>query len=147
MVFAKEDRVQAPATLFDEGEKDAHGQTFSEGLLSKGLGTHCFGSVTLVLKKRGREPQCYRVKWDDGSNTKLNHEHLEAAAPLSDDEEAADDDADGEDHRLTVDGADTDEEEGNAHMTRPTERVVPEDGGVDNANNVCAMGEIGRAHV
>jgi hypothetical protein len=133
--------VQALATLFDEGEKDDNGQTFSQGLLARGLGTHCFGTVTFVLKKKGRDPQTYRVKWDDGTNTKINHQHLEAAAPLSDEEEGADDDADGEDNTLTVDGDVTDEEDGSACMTRPVEHVVPVDGGVDDANNVCAMGE------
>ena len=44
--------------------------TFSQRQLGKDLGAFCFGTVTFVYRK-------YRVRWDDGSLSQVEHQHLE----------------------------------------------------------------------
>ena len=43
-LYAKEARVQALATLFDEGTEDAQGKTYSQKRLGNGLGGYCLGT-------------------------------------------------------------------------------------------------------
>ena len=66
MVLSVHDRVKSRATLYDEGTEDENGLTFSQRQLGKGLGAFCFGEVTHVYRKTGRQSQKYRVKWDSG---------------------------------------------------------------------------------
>ena len=54
MIFAKGDRVQALASLFDEGTENQHWRTFSERERDRGNGRYCFGRVTHAHKVRGR---------------------------------------------------------------------------------------------
>jgi len=54
MIFAKGDRVQALASLFDEGTEDEHGRKFSQRERDNGNGLYCFGRVTHAHKVRGR---------------------------------------------------------------------------------------------
>jgi hypothetical protein len=67
MVLSVGDRVKSCATLYDAGTEDENGLTFSQRQLGKGLGAFCFGAVTDVYRKVGRQSQKYRVKWDDGT--------------------------------------------------------------------------------
>ena len=56
--FAKQDRVQAVATLFDgDDDADDNGLTHSQRLLANGLGTLCYGTIT-TQEIRRRAP-CY----------------------------------------------------------------------------------------
>jgi hypothetical protein len=116
MVFTKKDRVQAKASLFDDGTEDHNGLTFSAHMLANGLGEWCFGTITLTLKRQGRAPQWYRVKWDDGSTTKIEHEHLLPMDPDLDGDHANSSDDEDNDVGVaggtTVDDAVTDEEDG-----------------------------------
>jgi hypothetical protein len=70
-------RVKSRATSYDAGTEDENGLTFSQRQLGKGLGAFCFGLVTHVYRKVGRQSQKYRVKWDDGSISQVLHEHVE----------------------------------------------------------------------
>ena len=77
MVLSVDDRVKSLATLYDAGTEDENGCTFSQRQLGKGLGAFCYGAVTFVYRKTGRNPQKYRVRWDDGSVMPVLSEHLE----------------------------------------------------------------------
>jgi hypothetical protein len=67
MVLSANDRVKSRSTLYDEGIEDENGLSFSQRQLGKGLGAFCYGAVTHIYRKTGRQPQKYRVRWDDGS--------------------------------------------------------------------------------
>ena len=77
MVLSVNDRVKSRATLYDQGTEDENGLLFSQRQLGQGLGLFCFGAVTHVYRKSGRQPQKYRVRWDDGSISQVLHEHVE----------------------------------------------------------------------
>jgi hypothetical protein len=77
MVLSVGDRVKCRATFYDAGTEDENGLTFSQRQLGKGLGAFCFGAVTHVYRKVGRQSQKYRVKWDDGTVSQVLIEHLE----------------------------------------------------------------------
>ncbi len=77
MPLSVSDRVKSRAVLYDQGTEDENGLTFSQRQLGKGLGAFCFGTVSFVYRKRGRKVQKYRVKWDDGSISQVEHQHLE----------------------------------------------------------------------
>ncbi len=61
MVLSANDSVKSRATLYlyDEGTEDENGLRFSQRQLAKGLGAFCFGAVTHVYRKTGRQPQKY----------------------------------------------------------------------------------------
>ena len=77
MVLRVGDRVKSRATLYDVGTEDEDGLTFSQRQLGKGLGAFCFGEVTHVYRKLGRQSQKDRMKWDNGEVSPVLHEHLE----------------------------------------------------------------------
>ena len=77
MVLSVGDRVKSRATLYDAGTEDENGSTFSQRQLGKGVGAFCYGAVTHVYRKVGRQSQKYRVKWDDGTVSQVLSEHLE----------------------------------------------------------------------
>ena len=133
MLFAKDARVQAQATLFDAGTEDAQGRTYSQKRLGNGLGAYCLGTVTRVYRKDTRNRsavQKYMVKWDEGTSTAIEEQHLElfvpAAAQGSD--ESGDNEASGMSEFLTRDGEETDDDK-EALDRDPTAApaVVPED--------------------
>ncbi len=49
MVFETKVRVQALATLFDEGTEDPQGRTYSQKRSANGLGDYCLGTITRVV--------------------------------------------------------------------------------------------------
>jgi hypothetical protein len=77
MPLSVSDRVKSSATLSDQGQEDENGLTFSQRQLGKGLGAFCFGTVTFVYSKRGRGVKKYRVRWNDGSLSQVEHQHFE----------------------------------------------------------------------
>jgi hypothetical protein len=139
MVLSVGDRVKSRATLYDAGTEDENGLTFSQRQLGKGLGAFCFGAVTHVYRKVGRQSQKYRVKWDDGTVSQVLHEYLELLSVG----EGSSDVGGGTDINeetdfdifVTVDGEETDDEaEGHQGLTEVGE--VTRVGGVVEVGNV-----------
>jgi hypothetical protein len=88
--FKKDDLVRVHATRFNapDGKKDKNGRTFAEDWEKKGHGEWCHGRVTFVYKKKSRQPQKYRILYDEGTVMESLEEHMEATAEGdSDDEE------------------------------------------------------------
>ena len=132
-LFAKEARVQALATLFDEGTEDAQGRTYSQKRLGNGLGAYCLGTVTWVYRLQPRNRRAvhkYMVKWDEGTSTALEEQHLELFVPAAalGSDESADNECSGMSQFLTRDGEETDDDE-EALDTDPAAApaVAPED--------------------
>ena len=114
--FKKDDRIKSLATLYDVNTIDENGQTFSQRWAGNGNGEYCFGKVTMVYKKQSREPQKYKIRWDDQSTSPALHEHLLDASQddFEIDPEAEEDD--GDSAHISVervqDGYDTEDEGG-----------------------------------
>jgi hypothetical protein len=79
MVFEKDARVQALASLFDAGTEDAQGRTYSQKRKANGLGDYCLGTITRVYRGARNTEQKYMVKWDEGTSTSLVERHLALA--------------------------------------------------------------------
>ena len=114
MVFEKDARVQALASLFDAGTEDAQGRTYSQKRKANGLGDYCYGTITRVYRSgmvgRATE-QKYMVKWDEGTSTSLLERHLALAEGTAGSAVTnADDEASGLSDFLTRDGDLTDED-------------------------------------
>jgi hypothetical protein len=77
--FKKGDFVRVHATKFD-GEKDDEGRLFSEKWEQDGNGEWCYGTISHVYTKKGRQPQNYRIKYDEGTAMQCTEEHIETAA-------------------------------------------------------------------
>ena len=69
--------MRAKATLFDEGTADRNGLLFSQKWAADGHGEWCYGSVSWIYCRRGRQVQRYRVKYDEGTTQEALEEHLE----------------------------------------------------------------------
>ena len=139
MVLSVGDRVKSRATLYDEGTEDEDGLTFSQRQLGKGLGAFCFGEVTHVYRKTGRQSQKYRVKWDSREVSQVLHEHLELVSVVEGSSDVGGgtdiDEATDYNRFVTVDGEETDEEgEG--------EQEVAEEGEVTRVGGVVEVGEV-----
>ena len=76
--FKKGDFVRVHAKKFD-GERDEEGRLFSEKWDQDGNGEWCYGSITHVYSKKGRQPQNYRVKYDEGTVMQCIEDHIETA--------------------------------------------------------------------
>ena len=114
MVLSVGDRVKSRATLYDAGTEDEEGNTFSQRQLGKGLGAFCYGAVTHVYRKVGRQSQKYRVRWDDGTIGQVLSEHLELVSVQEGSRDVGggpdiNEDQDF-DRFVTVDGEETDED-------------------------------------
>ena len=111
-------RVHATRFNAPDGKKDKNGRTFAEDWEKKGHGEWCHGRVTFVYKKKSRQPQKYRILYDEGTVMESLEEHMEATAEGdSDDEEDTTEDleytqAEVEDQE---DGPPGNEEEGEDH--------------------------------
>ena len=81
--FKKDDLVRVHATRFNapDGKKDKNGRTFAEDWEKKGHGEWCHGRVTFVYKKKSRQPQKYRILYDEGTVMESLEEHMEAFWP------------------------------------------------------------------
>ena len=93
------------------------GLTFSQREAAKGNGEWCHGKITWVYARPGRTLQRYRVKWDEGSVTQVEHQHLEPCDLEEDDDADAHDEIDPEDQVdqcVHVDGDVTDSDDDNA---------------------------------
>ena len=114
MVFEKDARVQALATLFDAGTEDAQGRTYSQKRKANGLGDYCLGTITRVYRV-GTNPrnfyQKYMVKWDEGTSTPVEEQHLTLfEGTVGSEVTNADDESSGLSDFLTRDGELTDDE-------------------------------------
>ena len=65
--FKKGDLVRVHAKEFD-GERDEEGRLFSEKWAADGHGEWCYGTISHVYVRKGREAQKYRIKYDEGSS-------------------------------------------------------------------------------
>ena len=65
--FKKGDLVRVHAKEFD-GERDEEGRRFSEKWAADGHGEWCYGAISHVYVRKGREAQKYRIKYDEGSS-------------------------------------------------------------------------------
>ena len=88
--FAKGDRVRAKATLFDEGTADRNGLLFSQKWAADGHGEWCYGTVSWIYVRRGRQVQKYRVKYDEGTTQEALEEHLEVVIGEEDSDSGSD---------------------------------------------------------
>jgi hypothetical protein len=117
MVLEKDARIQALATLFDEGTEDAQGRTYSQKRSANGLGEYCLGTITRVLVYRlpggGKNAvQKYMVKWDEGTSTTIEERHLALVeGPDGGVLGSADNETSGMSEFLTRDGEETDDDE------------------------------------
>ena len=110
MVFEKDARVQALASLFDAGTEDAQGRTYSQKRTANGLGDYCFGTITRVYRVGRNAEGKYMVKWDEGTSTSLVERHLTLAAGIGAAVTNADDETAGLTDYVTRDGDVTDDE-------------------------------------
>jgi hypothetical protein len=90
--YKKDDYVKVLATAFDNEKRDKAGRNFSEDWLHQGNGIWCYGTISRVYVKRGRQPQKYSIKYDGGQSMAALEGQIEPAN--EDDEE----DADGEEN-------------------------------------------------
>ena len=128
MVLSVSDRVKSSAVLYDHATEDENGLTFSQRQLAKGLGAFCYGAVTFVYSQRGRAVQKYRVRWDDGSLSQVEEQHLELVTV----EEGSSDVGGGTDINeetdfdrfVTVDSEETDDEDERAPETTVAQEVT-----------------------
>ena len=60
-------------------ERDEEGRLFSEKWEQDGNGEWCYGSITHVYSKKGRQPQNYRIKYDEGSVMQCIEDQIETA--------------------------------------------------------------------
>jgi len=101
--FNKGDRVRLKATLFDNGKRDRNGLLFSEDWLAKGNCEWCYGTVSFVYVKKGRQAQKYRVKYDGGQTMTSMEEQMELAGVEEEnlDESSAVDEMEGSDYEAS----------------------------------------------
>jgi hypothetical protein len=62
MMLDNKARVQALATLYDAGTKDAQSRTYSQKRAASGLGAYCLGTITRLYRMARNAPQKYMVK-------------------------------------------------------------------------------------
>ena len=65
--FVKGDQVRVHGTKFD-GIIDELGLSFSQRWARDGNGEWCYGKISYVYKKIGRQPQKYRILYHDGTS-------------------------------------------------------------------------------
>ena len=92
--FAKGDRVRVYATRFDKEEVEEGEELFSEKWAADGNGIWCYGVVSRVYVKKGRNAQEYMIRYDNGESMKGVEEHLEPATDDSDSEYNSEEDRD-----------------------------------------------------
>ena len=83
--FNKGDFVRVHAKKFD-GEMDEEGRLFSEKWEQDGNGEWCYGTISYVYRKKGRQPWNYRIKYDEGTAMQCTEDHIETAAEGQDSE-------------------------------------------------------------
>ena len=141
MGFELRARVQARATLFDEGTEDAQGRKYSEVRRGKGLGEFCLGTVTRVWAKKRTAAQKYQVKWDEGTSTSLEEEHLSLVAEANETAANADDEGSGLSDYLTRDGESTDGDEDEIEGATQGELMAGPEDVITPLNGVVQCGE------
>ena len=134
-------RVQTRATLFDEGTEDAQGRKYSEVRTAKGLGEFCLGSISRVWPKKRTGPQKYKVKWDEGTSTSLEEEHLSLVGEASGRAANADDEGSGLSDYLTRDGDSTDGDEDDIEGATQGEIMADPDAVITPLGGVVQCGE------
>ena len=109
--FSKGQRVRVAATKFDNDNRDNAGMNFSERWLADGHGVWCYGTISRVYVKKGRNPQKYSVKYDIGGTMACEEEHIEiAGVEESDSDESHHEDVREEESDPENEDVDTDNE-------------------------------------
>ena len=109
--FSKGQRVRVAATKFDNDNLDNAGMKFSERWLADGHGVWCYGTISRVYVKKGRNPQKYSVKYDIGGTMACEEQHLEiAGVEESDSDESHHEDVREEESDPENEDVDTDNE-------------------------------------
>ena len=103
-----------PLYLFDEGTRDRNGLLFSEKWAADGHGEWCYGTVSFVYVRRGRQIQKYRVKYDEGTSMEALEEHLEIVV--------GEEDSDGSDDVNEMGGSQCEDSDGSTSTVEP-ERI------------------------
>ena len=89
--FQKSDYVKVLATRFDSDDiRDRSGRLFSEQWAHEGNGIWCFGTVSRVYVKKGRQPQKYSIRYDGGQTMTSTEDQIEPANEDEQDEESDD---------------------------------------------------------
>jgi hypothetical protein len=83
--YNKNDYVKVLATAFDNDKRDKAGRNFSEDWVHQGNGIWCYGTISRVYVKRGRQPQKYSIKYDGGQSMPALEGQIE---PANEDDEA-----------------------------------------------------------
>ncbi len=79
--------------MYQTKKKDKNGRDLLKIGERRGMGEWCPGRVTFVYKKKSRQPQKYRILYDEGTVMEILEEHMEAAGEGdSDNEEDTTDD-------------------------------------------------------
>jgi hypothetical protein len=87
--YKKSDYVKVLATRFDSDDiRDRAGRTFSEQWAHEGNGIWCFGTVSRVYVKKGRQPQKYSIRYDGGQTMTSTEDQIEPANEDDADEES-----------------------------------------------------------
>ncbi len=81
--------VRVHATRFNapNGGTNDNGLTFSQNWEKEGNGEWCYGRVTFVYKKKSRQPQKYRIHYNEGTTMVSEENHMEAAPEGESDDE------------------------------------------------------------
>jgi hypothetical protein len=79
--FAKGYLVRVHATKFDGDAEnvDELGLTYSGRMLHDKKGEWCYGRISLVFKKKSRQPQKYKIKYHEGGSMDCLENDIEMA--------------------------------------------------------------------
>jgi hypothetical protein len=127
--FQKGDRVKAYATRFDKKDKDLDEgeQLFSEKWAADGNGIRCHGAVARVYVKRGRRPQEYMIRYDNGESMRGIEEHLEASQDDGESEVASEEERDNMDRDSDEGSTDPEIDAGVRDQREDVDREVTDD--------------------
>jgi hypothetical protein len=127
--FQKGDRVKAYATRFDKKDKDLDDgeQLFSEKWTADGNGIWCHGAVSRVHVKKGRRPQEYMIRYDNGESMRGIEEHLEASQDDGESEVASEEGKDNMDRDSDECSTDPEIDAGERDQREDVDREVTDD--------------------
>jgi hypothetical protein len=143
--FQKGDRVKAYATRFDKKEEDLDEgeQLFSAKWAAEGNGIWCHGAVARVYVKKGRRPQEYMIRYDNGESMRGIEEHLEAAEDDGESEVASEEEKDNMDRDSDEGSTDPEIDAGVRAQREDVDREVTDDEAGEIAEGEEAeMGEV-----
>jgi hypothetical protein len=134
--YNKNDYVKVLATHFDNRNVDKAGRNFSKHWLDEGNGRWCYGTISRVYVKKGRQAKKYGIKFDGGQSMPALEDQIE---PANDDEEGKEEEQKERDGMYSSDrdsdNESTDYDEGNIRS-----REEAREGGVTDEDEGIADG-------